>query len=103
MSMGKTKKVPSRTCCTCGKQGDKREFLRLVRTPSGVVKFDETGKEAGRGAYICKSSDCFNKAMKQGRLGRALRISLDNDDYSRLEKDFESLMNEGPSGEGMVD
>ena len=56
-------KTPTRTCVACGKSGDKRSFVRIVRTPDGSIELDLTGKVAGRGAYLCKESSCFEKAL----------------------------------------
>jgi predicted RNA-binding protein YlxR (DUF448 family) len=54
----------------------KRELLRLVRTPQGVVCVDTTGKLAGRGAYLCRNEHCAERAVKQKKLNRALGVSL---------------------------
>jgi predicted RNA-binding protein YlxR (DUF448 family) len=51
----------------------KRELLRVVRTPDGRVVPDETGRLAGRGAYVCRSLDCIDRAIAKGALGRALK------------------------------
>jgi predicted RNA-binding protein YlxR (DUF448 family) len=53
--------------------------MRVVRTPTGDVALDETGRAAGRGAYICRTGDCLDKAIKKGALGRALRTPLPDD------------------------
>ncbi len=87
-------------CCTCGKKGGKELLARLVRTPDGQVLLDGTGREPGRGAYVCLSEACFAKARKQHKIERALRISLDEDDYDRLERDFAAMLARKTSGEG---
>ena len=53
------KKIPMRTCVMCRQQKDKRELMRIVRTPEGKVAFDPTGKANGRGAYVCSSEECL--------------------------------------------
>ena len=53
----KAKKVPVRMCAGCGGRFDKRDLVRVVRTPQGDVQLDLTGKMAGRGAYVCPVSD----------------------------------------------
>lgn len=85
------RKAPVRTCTGCGSSSDKREFVRVVRTPQGLVEIDPTGKTAGRGAYLCADPDCFETARKRRRLDSALRVSLKDDDYARLRRDFDEL------------
>ena len=96
----KPRKTPVRTCCMCGKQGDKSTLLRIVRSPGGQVSLDATGREPGRGAYLCANDSCFSRARKQRRLDKALRISLGEDDYDRLEREFACLLAEMTSEEG---
>ena len=50
--------------------------MRIVRTPAGDVVPDETGRAAGRGAYVCRTGDCLDNAIKKGALSRALKTSL---------------------------
>ena len=50
--------------------------MRIVRTPAGDVEPDETGKAAGRGAYVCRTGDCLDTAIKKGALSRALKTPL---------------------------
>jgi predicted RNA-binding protein YlxR (DUF448 family) len=73
------KHVPQRTCVSCGSATAKRELIRLVRTPRGAVEPDPTGKEAGRGAYLCHSLQCWERAVNKGRLENALRTRLPNE------------------------
>jgi predicted RNA-binding protein YlxR (DUF448 family) len=53
--------------------------MRIVRTPAGDVVIDATGRAAGRGAYVCRSSDCLDKILTKGALSRALKIPLPSD------------------------
>jgi predicted RNA-binding protein YlxR (DUF448 family) len=53
-------------------------LLRVVRAPEkegGGVFADSTGKANGRGAYVCASAECIDKAVKQKRFERALSAS----------------------------
>ena len=50
--------------------------MRIVRTSSGDVIPDESGRAAGRGAYVCRTGDCLDKALIKGALSRALKTSL---------------------------
>jgi uncharacterized protein len=85
----KQRKVPIRTCIACRTSGDKRALLRIVRTPSGEIALDPTGKMAGRGAYLCPRPECFRRAVKEKRLSRALRAEVSADALAELEKAVE--------------
>jgi len=50
--------------------------MRIVRTPAGDVVLDATGRAAGRGAYLCRTTDCLDKAIAKGALSRALKTPL---------------------------
>lgn len=80
------RKTPIRTCVACRAASDKRALLRVVRTPSGEVTVDLTGKMAGRGAYLCPSEECLARARKEKRLSRALRAEVNEDAVRRLEE-----------------
>ena len=90
--MIKQRKVPTRTCTGCATSSDKRQFVRFVRTPEGHVEVDPTGKANGRGAYLCADADCFEMARKRRRLDSALRVTLREDDYTRLKRDFDEVL-----------
>lgn len=70
------KKVPMRMCVACREMKPKKELIRVVRTPEGEIVADETGRKNGRGAYLCRSEACLNKALKIRALDRALEQSL---------------------------
>ena len=70
------KKVPMRMCVACREMRPKKELIRVVRTPEGEIVADETGRKNGRGAYLCRTEACFNKAMKIRALERALEQPL---------------------------
>ncbi|MCE5203803.1 MAG: YlxR family protein [Coriobacteriales bacterium] len=90
----KAKKTPLRTCLACGRQATKREFVRIVRTPDGDVVVDPTGRRNGRGAYVCPSTECFEKAVRKNKFDAALRVSLRDDDVERLRRDYEQALEE---------
>jgi len=54
----------------------KREMVRVVRTPTGDVRVDATGKVSGRGAYVCPSGDCVEAALAERKLEHALEVRL---------------------------
>jgi predicted RNA-binding protein YlxR (DUF448 family) len=65
--------------------------VRVVRTPDGHVIVDPTSKANGRGAYLCATSECFAVARQRRRLDSALKVTLRDDDYDRLRRDFDEL------------
>lgn len=77
------KKVPIRRCTGCGESKPKNELVRIVRSPEGECSVDLTGKKSGRGAYVCKSSECLKKALR-GRLGNCLGCEIDPQVRQRL-------------------
>lgn len=84
------KKVPYRRCCGCGEMKPKRELMRVVRKPDGSVEIDLTGKVSGRGAYVCKNTECFKKSVKNGGLARTLQISIPEEVYTALKEKLEN-------------
>lgn len=77
--------VPQRTCIACRTTSAKRELVRIVRTMEGHLEIDPTGKRSGRGAYLCRRPECWQDALKRGRLERSLKIRLLPEDRARLE------------------
>ena len=71
-----TKKIPMRRCAGCNEQKSKKEFVRIVRTPEGEIRLDETGKMNGRGVYLCPKKSCLQKAKKAKRLERSLEVEI---------------------------
>lgn len=92
--MKRRKHVPLRTCIACQQKRPKRELLRIVRRPEGVVEVDPRGKLSGRGAYLCVSQECLETALEQRRLARALKCEVRDVDVSALRKDVAGLLAE---------
>ena len=90
--------VPQRTCVSCRQTGAKRGLLRLVRTPQGAVCLDETGKLAGRGAYLCRNGTCLEKAVTQRKLGRALGVAVDDEVIAALRRHVEESGGKSENG-----
>ena len=88
----KPRKTPVRSCISCRTAGDKRALLRFVRDAQGEVSLDPSGKAPGRGAYVCPNMDCFKDARRKHRLNSALKVALTDDDYARLEDEFQSFV-----------
>jgi len=74
---------PTRECISCGEKFPKAELLRIVKNDSGIF-LDTTGKQNGRGAYICKKPECAEKLVKQKRLNRAFKTAIDESVYREL-------------------
>lgn len=85
----KQKKIPLRMCLGCQEMKTKKELIRIVRDKEGCTSVDFTGKKAGRGAYICKSMECFEKAKKEKRLEKAFEARIDEEVYDTLKKQLE--------------
>ena len=71
-------------CLGCREMKPKRELLRIVRDKEGSTGIDLTGKKAGRGAYVCKNLECFEKARKGKRLEKAFEARIDESVYEVL-------------------
>ena len=78
------KHVPLRTCVECQQVRPKRELVRVVRAPQGVIEIDERGKAPGRGAYLCRNRSCWEGAVARERLDHALKMRLSAADKDRL-------------------
>ena len=90
----KTKKVPERRCVGCGISFPKSALIRIVRTPEGDVVLDATGKKNGRGAYICKSAECFRTARKKKRFSASLSSEIPEEILNGLESEIASYEKE---------
>lgn len=80
------KKIPLRKCVGCCEMKPKRELVRVVKSPEGEIALDKTGKKNGRGAYICPSKECLEKAKKAKRLEKALDAQIPTDVYKDIEE-----------------
>ena len=78
------KQIPGRMCIGCRTVRPKNELLRVIRTPEGQITFDRTGKQNGRGAYICEDEGCLGKAFKQKALKLALKCEIPEEVYNEL-------------------
>lgn len=77
----KPKKIPMRMCLGCGEMKPKKELIRVVRSPEGEISLDFVGKKSGRGAYICRSTACFEKARKGRRFERSFLCKIEESVY----------------------
>ena len=81
----KVKKIPIRQCLGCNEHKPKAEMIRVVRSPEGEISLDTKGKKSGRGAYVCYSVKCLNKARKSKRIERALDCTIGEEIYDEME------------------
>ena len=86
----KARKVPVRQCLGCNEHKPKSEMIRVVRSPEGEISLDTRGKKSGRGAYICYSVSCFNKARKSRRIERTLECTIPEEVYNEMERSIEA-------------
>lgn len=88
----KTKsKIPMRQCTGCREMKSKKEMIRVLKTAEDEIILDSTGKKNGRGAYLCFSMDCLEKAIKSHGLERSLKASIPEEVYQNLKKEFEVI------------
>ena len=87
------KKIPQRQCMGCRERREKRQLIRVVRSPEGEVSLDFSGKKNGRGAYLCPDAQCLKKAIKAKALDRSLEGSIPQEIYDRPEKEMEAGLN----------
>lgn len=73
-----------RMCIACREMKDKRELLRIVKDKEGDIFVDESGKQNGRGAYVCKSKDCIDKLQKQKLLNKTFKTNIDDAVYEKI-------------------
>ncbi len=95
----KQKKIPMRKCTGCGEMKPKSELVRVVKAPDktsesgevlekGEISLDLTSKKSGRGAYICRSLQCFESARKARRFERAFATSIPSSVYDQMEEEL---------------
>ena len=83
------KKIPMRKCTGCGEMKPKKELIRILKAAdSEEILLDTTGRKNGRGAYLCNSLDCFQKARKTRGLERSLQMKIPDEIYETLEREL---------------
>lgn len=78
------KKTPLRTCMGCNAKKPKKELIRIVKDKQNNISIDKTGKQDGRGAYICDDVKCLEKVIKTKRLERVLEVQISEEIYENL-------------------
>ena len=82
--MVKRKRVPLRTCVSCGLKAAKRDLLRIVSSPEGQVVVDSVGKLNGRGAYLCVECRSVPGLIRRAKLEHSLKTDISKDEWGRL-------------------
>ncbi|MEE1313942.1 MAG: YlxR family protein [Lachnospiraceae bacterium] len=85
------RKVPMRQCVGCHNMVSKREMIRVIKTSDGEILLDATGKKNGRGAYICNSKECLEKAIKSKSLERSLKAKIPSEIYDSLKEELDNI------------
>ena len=88
---GSAKRVPERTCIACRQVKAKRDLIRIVKTKDEGIVIDANGKKPGRGAYLCKTKECWENGLKGNRLEYVMHTTLNPLDRQRLEEYVEKL------------
>lgn len=85
------KKVPLRQCIGCQEMKSKKEMIRVIKTAGDEIVLDATGRKNGRGAYLCPSMECLEKAVKSRGLERSFKMAIPKEVYETLEKEMGKL------------
>ena len=83
------KKIPMRQCVGCGEMKNKKELMRVLKPAEGPIVLDMTGKKNGRGAYLCMTKECLQRARKSKGLERSFKMTIPDELYENLEKEFD--------------
>lgn len=89
--MAQVKKIPLRKCVGCQEMKSKKEMLRILKTEEEQVILDTTGRKNGRGAYLCYSAACFERAAKSKALERSLKTAINAEVYESLKKEIDAF------------
>jgi predicted RNA-binding protein YlxR (DUF448 family) len=91
--------IPQRTCVACRDKTNKRALFRIVRTSDGQAEVDLTGRKPGRGAYICDTAACWERAISHNLLDRALKTELTQDTKDALRSFAASIFANRPAAD----
>jgi hypothetical protein len=91
------KRIPMRTCMGCREVRPKKELLRIVRKngeepDSCILLPDVEGTQNGRGAYLCRSMECYDKAVKRRGFNRSFRTTVSPEELNILRKEVEEVL-----------
>lgn len=84
MLLANRRHIPERKCVACGQRFPKRELIRVVRTPEGTVLVDQAGKKPGRGAYVCRTTTCWQRGVPKTSLERSLNTTMSQESQDQI-------------------
>ena len=84
-------KIPMRQCTGCREMKSKKEMIRVLKTPEDEIVLDTTGRKNGRGAYVCPSIECLDKAIRNHGIERSLKTSVPEEVYEDLKKELSKI------------
>ncbi len=84
------RKTPMRKCTGCGEMKPKTQLIRIVKNKEGEISLDLTSKSPGRGAYLCRSVDCFTAARKARRFEKAFSTQIPQEVFERMEEELKN-------------
>ncbi len=87
--MPKSRHIPERSCVACGSKMPKGQLVRIVKAGQGPITVDTTGREPGRGAYLCHTPDCWDRAIGKGALERSFKQSLSAQDLEPVRTHYQ--------------
>lgn len=70
----------------CNAKKFKKDLIRVVKNKENQIIIDKTGKQEGRGTYICNNIDCLEKAIKSKRMEKAFEMKFSEEVYENLKK-----------------
>lgn len=85
------KKIPMRQCIGCGEMKEKKNLMRILKKEDGSFEIDVTGKKNGRGAYLCPSPNCLEKAIRTRGLERSLKCPVPREVYEQFREEMARL------------
>ena len=89
--MSVKKKVPMRKCVGCGEMKNKKEMIRVLKTPEEEFVLDASGKKNGRVAYLCPSGECLERAIKSKGLERSFKQAIPSEVYDELKEEMQTI------------
>ena len=89
--MSTVRKVPMRKCVGCGEMKNKKELIRVLKTPEEEILLDATGRKNGRGAYLCRDQECLLRAARNKGLERSLGMKIPEEIYENLKKEMDAF------------
>ena len=89
--MSVKKKVPMRKCVGCGEMKNKKEMIRVLKTPEEEFVLDASGKKNGRGGYLCPSGECLERAIKSKGLERSFKQAIPSEVYDELKEEMQTI------------